>query len=81
MRSYDELKEEFDRKVKELREKCDHSDVTDWIEEYWAPAHSNGCMVKICNICKKEVARDPPKDDTSFWSTKIAPTSLQKFKK
>ena len=57
MKTYKELKEEFDEKVKDLQSKCKHEDVSDWIVEWYAVAHPTGWQVKMCNICDKMVAR------------------------
>jgi len=45
--------------VKELREKCEHKkeDISDWMTYYWAPGHSSGVEVKICNRCRKTIVR------------------------
>ena len=42
MKTYKELKEEFDKKVEDLQSKCKHEDVSDWIGEYWSFAHVTG---------------------------------------
>lgn len=57
MKTYNELKKEFDKKVEDIQSKCKHEDVSDWIGESWAIAHKTGWQVKICNICNKVVAR------------------------
>lgn len=57
MKTYSELKEEFDKNVEDLQSKCKHEDVSDWIVECWAIAHVTGWQVKVCNICRKVVAR------------------------
>lgn len=56
MKTYNELKEEFDKKVEELQSKCKHEDVSDWIVELWVIS-ATGWKIKICNICKKVVVR------------------------
>ena len=81
MSTYDELKNEFDENVKKLRAECTHPDISDWIDEYWAPAHSTGYKVKICNICKKEVERIPPKSDGGHWLKGIPPLTEKDLKK
>ena len=57
METYESLREEFDRKVEELRERCAHPKVSDWTIEYWAIAHSTGYEVKLCEICGTTVNR------------------------
>ena len=49
--SYKKLKEEFDQKVKELQEKCPHTN-TGWMGYMWAPGHFGG-TAKICLDCQK----------------------------
>ena len=56
-KTYDELKEEFDKNVEELQTKCKHEDVSEWMDEWWAIMHSTGWVIKRCNICNKVVAR------------------------
>jgi hypothetical protein len=60
MKSYDDLKKEFDDAVEKLRNECPHEDVSDWMEYYWAPAHSTGTLVKSCNFCRQIVRRLRP---------------------
>jgi len=55
MKSYDELRKDFDDAVEKLQRECLHEDVSDWTEYYWAPAHSTGELVKTCKICNKIV--------------------------
>lgn len=57
--TYDELKNIFDNKVKELQERCPHTLITAWLQEYWAPAHSTGFEVRVCKICKKLIEKRP----------------------
>lgn len=57
MKSYEELKEEFDDKVEKLQASCKHEDVDEWAVEWWALAHSTGWQTKVCKICNKIVAR------------------------
>ena len=57
MKTYNELKEEFDKNVEDLQSKCKHEDVSDWMAEWWAIEHPTGWQVKVCNICDKVVAR------------------------
>ncbi len=57
METYETLREEFDRKVEALRERCTHPKVSGWMVEWWAPAHSTGHEVKACEICGMVVNR------------------------
>lgn len=51
MSSYKELKEDFDKKVEELKKNCKHPKLSNWMDEWWAMAHSTGFEVQICEIC------------------------------
>ena len=57
MSTYKELKEEFEQKVKDLRERCDHPELSDWVTHEWAPGHSTGQKIKYCKICEAIVER------------------------
>jgi len=46
------IRAECDFKIKKLREQCKHSTST-ICEEQWAPGHSTGKKIKICNVCEK----------------------------
>ena len=50
--TYIKLEREFNKKVKELQHKCPHKRWF-WSEQWWAPGHSTGNMVKICKRCNK----------------------------
>lgn len=52
-----ELKDEYDKKLKELQETCKHPKVSDWMEYEWSPCHYSGYQVKQCEICWKIVAK------------------------
>jgi len=56
-----ELLDKYESDLKQLQEVCKHEDVTDFIDEWWAPAHSTGAKVKTCNICWKTIERIAPK--------------------
>ncbi len=45
-----EIRERHTEEIKEFQDKCNHTDILDWIWEMWAPGHFNG-MVKVCNVC------------------------------
>jgi len=55
--SYDDLKKEFDIKVEKLQSTCKHKKLTSWMEEWWAPGHATGNVVRFCKICNKRVDR------------------------
>ena len=52
MRTYDDLKEEFEAKVEKLQERCKHP-KTEWMEQWWAYGHFTGKQVKVCLVCNK----------------------------
>ncbi len=47
-----EIRKKCDEEIKKLQEVCDHSE-NEWMNEYWAPAHSTGRIVRACTICEK----------------------------
>jgi hypothetical protein len=51
MASYEELRVEFERKVKELQARCKHERVSGWETEYWALGHPTQFEIKYCLIC------------------------------
>jgi len=51
-----ELRKEFERKKKELQERCKHVNST-WCKEEWAIAHNTGYMVRVCDNCEKGLER------------------------
>jgi len=57
MKTYKQLTEEYKKAVEELQESCKHEDVSDWMQEWWALAHSTRYSVRVCNICRKVVDR------------------------
>ena len=57
MKTYDELKKEFNEKVKQLQAKCSHPRISDWMDEWWALGHPTGFLVKKCEICDLIVKR------------------------
>jgi hypothetical protein len=65
MKSYDDLQKEFDKKVKELQEKCPHK-KTEYMEQWWAYAHSTGNIVKSCLNCNKTLETKPMPEDWDF---------------
>ena len=56
METYEELQEEFEKKVKKLQEKCLHP-RTMWVEQWWAVGHPTGYEVLICKFCNKIVKK------------------------
>jgi len=55
-----QLDQKFEELKKELQDNCLHDEVSDWMEEWWAPGHPTGYRVRECNRCGKEMAREVP---------------------
>lgn len=53
METYEQLKSEFQRKVKKLQEKCEHPEISDWMQIHWAIGHSTGNSARFCEICDR----------------------------
>lgn len=51
MSSYEELRKEFERKVKKLQEQCNHEKLSNWIPYQSASGHYTGREVKSCKRC------------------------------
>ena len=47
----------MNKEIEELQANCKHEKSTDWMEEWWAPGHSTGMVVKQCARCGKELER------------------------
>ena len=60
------LYEKYEMDLKELQLNCTHKDVSDWMMEYWAPAHSTGFEVRICNVCGTICERKSQYPDIQF---------------
>lgn len=58
MSTYQELENEFNKKVKNLQKICKHP-FTEWLRESWAPGHSTGYEVFICQMCEKQINKRP----------------------
>ena len=52
-----QMKERHEKEIKELQDICEHTNVTDWIEEFWATGHGTMKEVIHCNICGATVFR------------------------
>jgi hypothetical protein len=55
MNAAERLCEQYQRDLRHLQESCPHDQLTDWMEEWWAPGHSTGRKVKACTNCNKVV--------------------------
>jgi hypothetical protein len=57
MTKIEEINERHKKEIEELRSNCKHKSLSDWIEEYWAPGHTTGFQVRVCNECGEIVKR------------------------
>jgi hypothetical protein len=46
-----ELYEKYLSDLVALQKECKHEKESDWLEEQWAPAHTTGRIVKVCECC------------------------------
>ena len=49
-----EMRARHKKEIKELQSICPHTKYS-WMNEEWAPAHSTGRIVKVCENCDKEL--------------------------
>ena len=58
-----EIREKYqalqDKEIAELQSKCPHIE-SKWCEEQWAPGHSTGRQLKICDVCEKILEESTP---------------------
>ena len=52
-----QMRERHRKEIELLQNGCKHTNFSDWMEEQWAPAHSAGSLVRLCNFCEKVVER------------------------
>jgi len=50
------LREEYRQKISELQSNCPHTQISDWVDYYWAIGHSSG-TVRYCLNCEKIIDR------------------------
>lgn len=62
MSELEKINQEFEKRKEELQFSCSHTELSDWVEEWWAIGHSTGYLVKYCERCGKTVHRK-----TSCW--------------
>jgi hypothetical protein len=53
MNAAQRLYEQYQKDLKHLQETCPHEQLTDWMEEWWAPGHSTEREVRACTNCDK----------------------------
>ena len=56
MESYDQLRKEFERKVKELQKKCSNKKISDWIWSFHDRTYT-GYKIKVCDFCSKTLKK------------------------
>lgn len=49
------LREDYEKKLKDLQSSCNHDELSVWMDYMWAPGHYSNYKVKICNICEKQI--------------------------
>lgn len=48
------LREKYEQELMDLQSTCPHIEVSDWLENQWAPGHTLGA-VRCCLLCEKIV--------------------------
>ena len=73
------LREEFERKVKELQDSCPHEEITDWYNVHWAIGHPSLYEQRTCKRCDKIIEKRPLKIVGEFkaWAEDITPSRLK----
>lgn len=49
------LHEEYRQRLHVLQESCPHTELTDWMPEWWALGHATGRAVRACAECNKVI--------------------------
>jgi hypothetical protein len=62
MKSYKELEEEFEKKVDDLQDQCQHEKTT-WMDRWVSIGHYAGYQVKVCYNCNKELEQKPTEEE------------------
>jgi hypothetical protein len=53
MNAAERLYAQYQKDLQHLQETCPHEQLTDWMEEWWAPGHGTGRKVRACTNCNK----------------------------
>jgi len=53
----DQMRKRHKQEIEILQKNCRHEKLSDWIEEYWAIAHSTGNIVRVCKFCSKVIEK------------------------
>lgn len=59
------LKDIYDESLKALQKKCLHK-KTEFMEEHFAPGHSTGVTVEVCDECWKIIKKVVPNKNQGF---------------
>ena len=51
----DQMRQRHKREIEALQQKCRHKKLSGWMEQWWAPGHGTGKVVKVCEFCGKVV--------------------------
>ena len=51
----DQMRQRHKREIEALQQKCRHKKLAGWMEQWWAPGHGTGRMVKVCEFCGKVI--------------------------
>jgi hypothetical protein len=56
MESEKQLRKRHERELSNLRKACNHKNISDWMNYYWAPGHILG-KCKTCKFCGKIIEK------------------------
>ena len=84
MSELQKLQEKHMAEIKTLQNSCSHDERSEWIDHWWAPRHSSGYYVKLCNQCGKTLEqkshiRIPLKERPFFALPTDARTAILKL--
>lgn len=73
----DKMRDRHKKEIENLQANCKHEEISDWMEQMWAPGHFSGPRVKVCEICGKVVETKQSRawcgDGTKVSSTGLPP--------
>lgn len=47
------LYDDYQQRLHALQDACPHTELTEWIQEWWALGHATGRSVRVCVECNK----------------------------
>lgn len=77
MKTQQDLYDKYLTDLDSLQKKCKHKYHSDWMWEQWAPGHSTGYKVKVCNVCSIVVARELNDNIIEGFAQLVKPDSNQ----